>query len=155
MTIHRDLTLIQDLLELLRAKTRFLERIDSHARSFADRPEETTDLAHLDTWLQKREKLFHTVELAEKRIELISEQILEKKMPIPLSVRALIENEVTRGQTLVQKIREKDEYVVTSIRETQDRLLKQIQEGRSIKEKLRRFRSDSELHRGEELDAKG
>jgi len=146
---------VSDLIEILRARTRFLERILSHSRSYGELTGETTEIHHLDRWLMKRERLFHTYELAEKRVEQLSHSIIKQSFRIPLTIQSLIENEMDRAQALIAQIKDSDDLVVIGIRETQERLLKQIQESRSLKEKLGRFRSDIHRHRGEELDAKG
>ncbi len=146
---------LSDLIELLRARTRFLERILNHSRSYGQLAPDANEIHHLDRWLLKRERLFQTYELAEKRIEQLSLALMSQAHAIPLSIKALIENEMNRAQALIAQIKDSDTLVVTGLRATQERLLKQIQESRSLKEKLGRFRSDLHLQRGEELDAKG
>ena len=155
MRPQRTEHVVADLIELVRARTLFLERILTHSSQYAHIRASSAVDKPLDQWLLKRERLFHTYELAEKRVELLSNQVLESGLTIPESIRASIENEIHRSSRLIEDIRRADERVVAGIREEQDKILKEVIESRKLREKIHKFRSEWNGSTGEEIDAKG
>ena len=155
MRSQRTEHVLADLIELVRARTIFLERILSHSSSFQLTRADSENDKPLDQWLMKRARLFHTYELAEKRVELLSNQVLESGLKIPASIRSSIENEIHRSTRLIEDIRRADERVVAGIREEQDKILKEVIESRKLREKIHKFRSEWNGSTGEEIDAKG
>lgn len=145
-------TRIPELLELLRARTTFLERILSHSEQFRLISETG---GGMENWLLKREKLFRTYELADSRIDWASRQILESGERLPQTFRKSIENEMTRASILIQRIRQADEGVVLNIQEAQSRILKEISDSRAFADRLGRFKSNRHPITGEEFDGQG
>jgi hypothetical protein len=149
-------TRIPELLELLRARTTFLERILAHSETFsAISGGMVSSNAGLEPWLLKRERLFRTYELAEKRIDWASRQILESGEELPPLFRKSIENEMTRTSRLIEKIQRADEGVVSNIQAQQERILREVVESRILGDRLGKFKSERMPVLGEEFDAKG
>ena len=149
-------TRIPELLELLRARTTFLERILAHSETFAGigRNGESSS-PELEAWLLKRERLFRTYELAEKRIDWASRQILDSGEELPPLFRKSIENEMIRSSRLIERIQKADEGVVSDIQRQQERILREVVETRAFGERIGKFKSERSPVLGEEFDAKG
>jgi len=140
-----------DLIGLLQAKNRCLQRLLTLSQSFTSETDE-----QFEELLLQREVLLRTITLFDKKIETVSRSIPEAHRADPSHLR-LVESVkacLADREQLVAAILKEDDRIIEKIELRKAEVLKDMIANQKNSDQVRRFRSQPSVQVGESIDRK-